>query len=133
MIVKTRNNIIKLIVLITMIGVMSIKCEPVRAKGTASWYSRHSVLKEGNSGITASGEVFDDKAYTCAVWGEKFGETLEVTNLTNGLSVKVRVTDRGPAKRLVKKGRIIDLSKRAFAEIADLKQGVIPVRVEIIR
>jgi rare lipoprotein A (peptidoglycan hydrolase) len=41
------------------------------------------------------------------------------------------VTDRGPAKRLYRKGRIVDLSVAAFKEIASLKQGIIEVKVEV--
>ncbi len=52
------------------------------------------------------------------------------TNMENGKVVICEVTDRGPAKKLVEKGRIVDLSKRSFEAISDLKKGVIQVRVE---
>ena len=99
---------------------------------TASWYSVESCKREGTSGICANGEVLDDEAYTCAVWDKKFGTKLKVTNLENGLSVIVVVKDRGPAKRLVRQGRVIDLSRGAFSKIADLKMGIIKVKVEVI-
>ena len=99
------------------------------ATGTASYYTVASCLQEGTSGITASGEALDDAKLTCAAWGYKFGTRLTVTNLENGRSVVVTVNDRGPSKRLVAKGRIIDLSRGAFATIADLKQGIIRVNV----
>ena len=51
---------------------------------------------------------------------------LKVTNPANGLSVIVRVTDRGPYV----KGRIIDLSVRAAREIGIIAQGIAPVVVE---
>jgi len=102
--------------------------------GYASWYSYASCKKEGTSGIyTASGEKFDENAYTCAIWGVSFGTILKVTNLANNLSVEVRCNDRGPAKRLVKKGRICDLSKGAFSKIADLQSGIIQVSIQKIK
>lgn len=101
--------------------------------GTASWYSYQSCRKEGTNGrITASGKKFDENDYTAAMWDIPFGTKIKVTNRQSGASVVVMVTDRGPAKRLAKKGRIVDLSKTAFAKIADLTQGIIPVRIEYL-
>jgi len=98
-------------------------------EGLASWYSEEDpgILK-----TTANMELFDDKRFTCAVWGFPFHSLLKVTNLENGRSIYVRVNDRGPAKRLVQEGRIIDLTKTAFAEIDDLDKGLIRVAVEVI-
>jgi len=100
--------------------------------GQASWYSVESCKREGTSGIMANGEVLDDNKLICAIWGIPFGTRIRVVNASNSKSVVVRVADRGPAKRLVKRGRIIDLSKGAFGQIADLKQGLIQVRIEIL-
>ena len=100
---------------------------------TASWYSYQSCRREGTSGVwTASGEMFNENSLTAAMWKVRFGTRVRVTNLQNGKSVIVRINDRGPAKRLVKKGRIIDLSKGAFMAIASLKSGIIQVRVEVL-
>lgn len=102
------------------------------AQTTASWYSMKDCLAEGDTGIMANGRRLDDAAYTCAAWKYPFGTPLRVTNLRNGKSIVVRVTDRGPSKRLYRQGRVVDLSKAAFARIASLKAGVIPVKVERI-
>jgi rare lipoprotein A len=96
---------------------------------TASWYSRASTISEGCSGICANREVFKDDGFTAASWDYPFGTMLRVTNLNNDRAVVVRVTDRGPAKKLYRKGRVIDLSKAAFKKIAKLSDGVIPVRI----
>ncbi len=91
--------------------------------GVASWYS------ESDPGInrhTASGEVFDDQALTCASWDYTFDTRLAVTNPSSGKTVIVRVNDRGPAKRL---NRLIDLTKRAFSEIADPQRGLIEAEI----
>ena len=99
---------------------------------TASYYTVESCLREGTSGIMANGRKLDDTKKTCAMWGYPFGTQVQVTNINNGRSVLVTVTDRGPAKRLVKKGRIIDLSKKAFTILAPLSQGIIPVEIKIL-
>ena len=100
------------------------KGETVTMIGLASWYGGGEKLNK----YTASGDVFDPEALTCAVWAVPFGTYLRVTNLGNGCSVLVKVNDRGPAKRL---GRLLDLSQRAFSEIAPLKEGLIKVKVEV--
>ena len=94
---------------------------------TASYYTVESCKREGTSGVMANGEPLNDEGLTCASWDFDFGTILMVTNLDNGLSTRVEVTDRGPNKRLYNKGRTIDLSKKAFSEIADLKQGIIQI------
>ena len=63
---------------------------------------------------------------TCAHKTFPFGTLLKVTNPANGLSVIVKVTDRGPYV----KGRIVDLSVRAAKELGILSQGIAPVIVE---
>lgn len=97
---------------------------------TASYYTLKSCLREGTSGIMANGRKLDDNAFTCASWDHKFGTKLRITNIQNGKSVIVAVTDRGPAKRLYRKGRIIDLSKAEFKSIGETKKGIIEIKVE---
>jgi len=98
--------------------------------GKASWYSVASCRREGTSGIMANGRRLNDGDLTCASWDYSFGTVLRVTNCANQKSVRVVVTDRGPARRLYRRGRIIDLSKAAFDRIANLKEGIISVEVE---
>lgn len=95
-------------------------------KGIASWYSEKDI---GILATTANMERFNERELTCAMWDIPFNAILKVTNLENGRSIYVRVNDRGPAKRL---NRAIDLTKGAFSEIADLKDGLISVSIEII-
>jgi rare lipoprotein A len=55
---------------------------------------------------------------------------VKVTNEENGKSVIVTITDRGPFT----KGREIDLTKRAFMDIAVNKNsGNLKVTIEIIK
>ena len=100
---------------------------------TASWYSFNSCRKEGTSGyFTASGERFNENDLTCALPHRKFGSSYKVTNLKNGKSVIVRHNDFGPGKKPLSRGVVIDLSKGAFQKIADLKSGIVPVKVEAL-
>jgi rare lipoprotein A len=68
---------------------------------------------------TASGKRFDNSKYTAAHRKLPFGTKLKVTNEANGKSVIVVITDRGPFT----KGRDIDLTKKAFMEIASSRYG----------
>ncbi len=77
---------------------------------------------------TASGAIFDMNKYTAAHKKFPFGTKLRVTNEANGKSVIVEVIDRGPFVR----SREIDLSKKAFMEIAKNKGvGVMTVSIEV--
>ena len=91
----------------------------------ASYYSYECAFNP-----MANGQPFDPEERTCASWYYDFGTVLVVTSLDTGLSTEVVVTDRGPNKRLVKQGRIIDLSKRAFEDICDLRQGLTAVEIK---
>jgi rare lipoprotein A len=77
---------------------------------------------------TANGEKFDNHAFTAAHKTLRFGSRVKVINVRNGLSVIVRVNDRGPFIR----GRIIDLSKAAAKKIGLTHSGTVIVRLEII-
>lgn len=82
-----------------------------------------------NGKRTASGQRFDNAKYTAAHRKFPFGTKLRVTNEANGLSVIVEVTDRGPFSR----GREIDLSRKAFMEIAsNQNSGSVIVKIEEI-
>ncbi len=74
---------------------------------------------------TASGEVYNQYAMTCAHKTLPFQTLLKITNPRNGKNVIVRVTDRGPFKR----GRDLDLSYGAAKEIGMLAAGVMKVEV----
>lgn len=93
-------------------------------KGMASWYGQGFQGKP-----TASGEKYNQNAFTAAHPSLKFGTRVKVTNLNNGRSVIVRINDRGPYS----KGRIIDLSHGAANAIGMIKMGIAPVKIEILK
>jgi rare lipoprotein A len=88
--------------------------------GTASYYSYPF-----HGRMTASGTVFDKDDFSAAHKSLPFGMMIRVTNLENGRSIIVPITDRGPFIG----ERILDLSEAAFAKIAPLKNGLIRVQV----
>jgi len=106
-----------------------VKPEKIVQTGMASWYSQRS---PGIRKRTANNEIFNDRGLTAAMWGVPFNQMVKVTNMKNGKSVIVRINDRGPHKRYVRKGRVIDLSKRAFSNIASLKKGLIRIELELL-
>lgn len=89
--------------------------------GTATYYGN---FHHGRK--TASGEIYDSNAFTCAADPKfRFGDLLEITNMTNGKSVIVKVNDRGGAI----KNNKIDLSVAAFKSIAKLSVGIIKINI----
>ena len=95
-----------------------------RETGIASWYGPGFHGKR-----TANGEVYDMHGVTAAHKHLPFGTVVEVENLENGKRVQVRINDRGPFIR----GRIIDLSKGAAAQIDLVRAGVAKVNLRIVR
>lgn len=78
-------------------------------RGGASWYAHTGTLSAANPWLP-------------------MGSYVKVTNTANGKSVIVKINDRGPFGA----GRIIDLDRVAFQEIASLGTGVIDVKMEEI-
>ena len=104
--------------------VSNIKLRLHKKNAHASYYA-----DKFNGRRTASGRKFDNNKYTAAHRKFAFGTKVKVTNEQNGKSVIVEITDRGPFI----KGREIDLSKRAFMDIASSKYGgALRVMIEII-
>jgi rare lipoprotein A len=94
--------------------------------GTASWYG----VPDGFHGRrTASGEIFNAYGMSAAHKSLPFGTRVRVTNLNNGRSVDLKISDRGPFTP----GRVIDLSQGAAAKIGMLSSGTAPVKLQILR
>ena len=89
--------------------------------GLASWYGPPYAGRKG-----ADGTVYNQNAMTAAHLTLPMGSTVRVTNLANGESVVVKITDRGPFVR----GRIIDLSLAAAKATGVYRAGVARVKVE---
>ncbi|HVH71615.1 MAG TPA: septal ring lytic transglycosylase RlpA family protein, partial [Candidatus Dormibacteraeota bacterium] len=92
-------------------------------EGNASWYG-----EPFNGRRASNGETYDMYKFTAAHRTLPFETMVRVTNLNNGKSTTVRITDRGPFVD----NRIIDLSLAAAREIDLVGPGVGPVRVEVL-
>ena len=91
--------------------------------GDASYYGKGFDGKK-----TASGEIFDRNAMTCAHRSLPFGTKLKVVRVKTGASVVVRVNDRGPyAKR-----RVLDLSEAAGKVLGLDKAGHAEVKAVVV-
>ncbi|MBW6423434.1 septal ring lytic transglycosylase RlpA family protein [Rhizobium sp. XQZ8] len=88
--------------------------------GHASWYALGSK--------TASGERMNASLLTAAHKTLPFGTKVLVTNKRNGKSVIVRINDRGPFVR----GRVLDVSKAAAADIGMVSSGTAQVCYQVV-
>ncbi|SFF10957.1 rare lipoprotein A [Chitinophaga sp. CF118] len=112
----TRN----LFVLFCTIVLLASCSRKITENGKASYYADKF---EGHR--TASGATFHQNGLTAAHRTLPFGTKVKVTNIANGRSVKVRITDRGPFSE----GRVIDLSKKAARRIGMVSMGVAVVEI----
>jgi rare lipoprotein A len=93
-------------------------------RGRASYYADSLA---GRS--TASGEPYDPALFTAASRELPFGTIVRVIREDTGLSIIVRVNDRGP---FGDRGRILDLSGAAADALEMRRAGVVRIRAEVI-
>lgn len=136
------------LILAIFLLIASVNFSPILAKsvkksvqfGKASFYDNYF---QGR--LTASGVVFNQNKLTAAHRHFAFGTKIKVTNLKNKRSVKLVVNDRGPyvyqktkisrrykSRPKLDESRNIDLSKSAFCKIANEKDGVVDVKIEVL-
>ncbi len=102
---------------------------PVEAKkgwsevGIASWYGHPYHGRK-----TSNGETYDMNKMTAAHTRLPFGTWVNVENLANRRSTRVRINDRGPFTARY----IIDLSRAAASEIRMIGAGTVRVRLTVI-
>lgn len=94
--------------------------EQVAQVGLASWYGNELAGRP-----TASGEPFEPNRLTAAHRTLPLGTKVAVENLSNGRTVTVTITDRGPYKG----ERVIDLSEKAARQLKMVDKGVAKVRI----
>lgn len=112
---------------ILIFSLLSIFCyaqELTSISGKASYYG-----KKFHGKYTASGEIFDMNAMTAAHRTLPLHTIVRVTNTINNKTVTVKINDRGP----VYKGFAIDLSKGAASKLDMIRNGVVPVIIEIVK
>lgn len=91
--------------------------------GVASWYG-----DQFHGRLTANGEIFDKRRLSAAHRTLPMPTIVEVENLENGRTIRVRVNDRGPFAR----ERVIDLSHAAADALGFTAQGTARVRVRYV-
>lgn len=94
-----------------------------RETGLASYYAKQYQFRK-----TASGERLNNQSMTAAHKSLPFGTKVMVKNILNGKTVLVKINDRGPYI----KGRIIDLTRAAFAKIENLDKGLAKVEIRVV-
>lgn len=91
-------------------------------RGGASYYADSLAGRP-----TASGEPYSPGELTAAHKTLPFGAMIEVAR-ADGRKVMVRVNDRGPFR----KGRVVDVSKRAAEKLGMVREGVVEVTVRVV-
>ena len=94
------------------------------AVGEASYYANKFIGRK-----TANGEIFSQEKLTCAHNSYPFGSKVRVTNLKSRRTVILKVNDRLHHRN----PRLVDLTRTAAAKLGFLSEGVIMVKVELIR
>ena len=120
---------------VTLVLVLAATKPAVSASPRAcSSASRRGTDQASTANETASGEIFDQRemvaAHRCAA--ARFS-VVRVTNLENARRVVLRVIDRGPYGRNYRKGTIIDVSSGAARRLGFVRDGLVSVRVEVVR
>lgn len=93
--------------------------------GIASHYKGGSFFRHGT---TAIGEKLGPNTRAAAHKTLPLPSTIRVTNLRNGRSTVVRVNDRVPFIQ----GRILDVTVPVAKQLGFYKQGLTPVRIEVL-
>jgi len=138
--IKPQSSLFTL--LLTMLIVLMIAPSSLAGSGSAATSSSQSNVHSGetltgkatyypnrlNGHKTSSGETFRQNENTAASNKLPVGTDVNVTNLKNGKSADVTVTDRGAKLGNHK----IDLSKKAANEIGlTHKEGTVPVKIKV--
>ena len=89
--------------------------------GTASYYANSF-----NGQQTSNGDIFSQQKMTGASNFLPLNEWVRVTNLVNGKSIIVKITDRMHPRMT----RVIDLSKTAEKQLAYVGAGLAKVKIE---
>lgn len=91
--------------------------------GTAAYYG-----DDFHGRPVVSGEIFDQETLTAAHNGYAYGTRVRVTNLANGNSVVVRISDRMRSDSEI----LIALTRRAAEELDFIREGVTSVEVTVV-
>ena len=111
------GNIFATLGLLGAVLVAAPDAQAATQTGIASWYQMGTK--------TANGERYNPDGMTAAHRSLPFGTIVEVKNLRNGRTVRLRINDRGPFIG----GRIIDVSRGGARALGLMGSGTAKVRV----
>jgi rare lipoprotein A len=112
----------------TVVSAVSEREILAEAEGEATYYASKFDGRRAASGI-----VFRNSEPYAAHRTYPFGTVVRVTNLANERSVVLRVIDRGPHGTSARAQRtIIDVSQSAARDLDFIRDGRVPVRVEVL-
>ena len=94
------------------------------AEGRASYYADRL-----HGARTASGEPYNKHEFTAAHATLPFNTMVEVTNITNGKTVVVKINDRIPNNKV----KVIDLSRSAARALGMIQQGIVNVKLRVLK
>ena len=103
-------------------------------EGMASYYSKAGCLGCNQLFVMANGQALDDNALTMAIGADRknlVGYHARVTNLANGKSVVVRITDTGGFYQDKYGNRVADLTIGTKTAIG-MNGGLGKVRIEVL-
>lgn len=103
----------------------AVQSASASAKEPAPPKPKPAIARSPDRSETGTASWYDYKVGTCAHKTLPFGTIVTVVNTNSGRSTDCRVADRGPFVG----GRIIDLERGVFDNIAPPGAGVIPVRI----
>ena len=133
--VRSPHRLGLIAVLLSVLALAALSARPASAPsyprsqtGLASYYGPGFHGDE-----TASGEIFDQNEMVAAHRTLPLGSVVRVTNLENGRRVVLRVIDRGPYGKNYRKGTIIDVSKGAARRLRFIRDGLVKVKVEVLK
>jgi rare lipoprotein A len=102
-----------------------------KRKVLAAFYGMATYYSDSLAGNhTASGEIYRPRALTAANRTLPFGTIIRVVRTDTRLGVVVRINDRGPFGN---RKMVLDLSHAAAERLRMMSDGVVRVRVEILK
>ena len=107
---------------------------PVSSRGTLERQDGYAtyLARSFHGKTSASGVPFDERKMVAAHRTLPFGTVVRVTNVRNGRSVTVRIIDRGPYGKNYREGTIVDVSRAAAQRLRMIREGQVPVRVDVL-
>ena len=129
-------------ILLTILLALSL-CEPVKANDTKIGLATYYSISTNGGSTTSSGVPLSDNKLTAASVIFPLKSKLLITNLTNGKSITVTVTDTGPfatnsngrAIRPLRAhpSRIVDVSLAAAKALSFHGKGIAKVKVQKLK